>query len=345
MPDPAAHTDPTHLPDGHPPVRTGRTGILLVNLGTPQGTDAASVRRDLKEFRSDRRVVDYPAFLWQPILRGIILNVRPKKTGAAYAKIWRTESDESPLRYYTRQQAEMIAARMGNDRVMVDWAMRYGVPSIESRLTALKDAGCERIVVFPLYPQYSATTTATVNDEVFRVLKGLNWQPAIRTVPPFHDHAGYIDALAASLAPTLEQKPDRVILSYHGLPERYFREGDPYHCHCQKTSRLLREKLGWDKDFAPIAFQSQFGPEKWLGPSTESLVVKAAEDGCKHIAIITPGFVADCIETLEEVGIGLAETFEEHGGETLTAVPCLNDSASMIGVLDDILRTETAGWV
>jgi len=334
-----------HLPDGHPPVKTGRTGLLLVNLGTPDGTDAASVKRYLKQFLSDPRVIDLPPVLWQPILQGIILNTRPKKTGEAYAKIWRTESDESPLRYYTRQQAEKVGERLGSDKVIVDWAMRYGNPSIESRVTALKEQGCDQFVIFPLYPQYSATTTATVNDEVFRILKGMNWQPAVRTVPAFHDHPRYISALANSLSSTMADKPERVILSYHGMPERYFLAGDPYHCHCQKTSRLLRERMGWDETYAPIAFQSKFGRAKWIEPATEDLVKKAGEEGLKHIAVITPAFVSDCIETLEEVGIGLAETFEEHGGETLAQVPCLNDSDDMIGLLEEILRTEASGWL
>ncbi|WP_306252418.1 ferrochelatase [Parvularcula sp. IMCC14364] len=342
-----SHT-PLHLPSDHKAVSIGKTGLLLVNLGTPDGTDAGSVRRYLAEFLSDKRVVDYPRALWYPILYGIILNVRPAKTGRNYAKIWRTESDESPLRYFTRQQAELLAARNTNDRLIIDWAMRYGNPSIQERLESLRAQGCDRIVIFPLYPQYSATTTGTVNDRVFEILQDISWQPAIRTVPPFHDHPGYIDALAKSITESFEPegKPDKIILSFHGLPERYLhKKGDPYHCHCQKTARLLREKMGWDENFAPLGFQSIFGREKWLGPSTESLIEKAAENGIRHVSVIAPGFVSDCIETLEEVGIGLREMFEEKGGEKLSLVPCLNDSTDMIDLLQDIASRETAGWV
>ncbi|MEM9810551.1 MAG: ferrochelatase [Pseudomonadota bacterium] len=334
----------TSSPKNHPPVAYGRVGVLLINLGTPEALTNSAVRTYLAEFLSDRRVVDYPAALWQPILRGIILNTRPSKTCAAYAKIWDQETDESPLRRYTREQSAGVANRLPDD-IHVDWAMRYGTPSVASRLDAMKELGCDRILLVPLYPQYSATTTGTACDAAYRWALQQPWQPALRTVPAFHDDEATIEALANLCRENVHEDTERVIISFHGLPQRYFENGDPYHCHCQKTARLMREALGWDTDFAPTAFQSKFGPEKWLEPSTESLVIKAAEDGLKKIAVVTPGFVSDCIETLEEVGIGLAETFEEHGGETLTAIPCLNARADFLDALSAIIKRELAGWV
>lgn len=331
-------------PVDHPPVALGKVGVLLINLGTPDALTTASVRRYLAEFLSDRRVVDYPAFLWQPVLRGIILNTRPAKTRAAYAKIWDRETDESPLRRYTREQAEGLRARLPGN-IVVDWAMRYGVPGTADTLTKMQEAGCDRILVVPLYPQYSATTTGTACDAAYAWAMQRPWQPALRVMPAFHDDPGVIEALADLCRRHVTAETERVILSFHGLPQRYFDEGDPYHCHCQKTARLLREAMGWSTDFAPVAFQSKFGPERWLEPSTEDLVVKAAEAGLKRISVITPGFVSDCIETLEEVGIGLAETFEEAGGEHLTAVPCLNSSAPFLSALDRLVRRELSGWV
>ncbi len=332
------------LPDGHPPVRLGRVGVLLVNLGTPEKATAASVRTYLREFLSDSRVVDYPKALWLPVLYGVILNVRPAKTAALYRAIWREESDESPLRYYTRRQAEEVAKGFG-DEVIVDWAMRYGSPSIEERIHALQAEGCDRILVVPLYPQYSGSTTATVVDKVGEVLARLPFQPTVRVAPPFPGAEGYIDALEVSMRAHVPADAERVILSFHGIPERYFKNGDPYHCHCQKTARLLRKRMGWDDTFAPLAFQSKFGPETWLEPSTESLVEKAAEEGLKRIAITAPAFVSDCIETLEEIGIGLRETFEEAGGETLTPIPCLNDDEAFVQFLRTMIEQELAGWI
>ncbi len=343
------------LPEDHPPVRQGKIGVLLVNLGTPEGTDPTSVRRYLREFLSDKRVVDYPRAVWMPVLHGIILNTRPPKTGRAYAKIWRKDTGESPLRFFTRNQADQVRLALragapdgkGDDRVMIDWAMRYGVPAIHDRLTVLQEAGCNRILIVPLYPQYSATTTGTVNDEVFRWMMRAPWQPAIRTAPAFHDHPVYIDALKAVTERHLAETgfdPERVILSFHGLPQRYFETGDPYHCHCAKTARLLREAMGWSVDFAPLAFQSKFGPEKWLGPATDAVIEKAAHDGIKRLAVMTPGFVADCIETLEEIAIEGAEEFREAGGEDFTAIPCLNDTAEMADLLKAIVSEELSGW-
>ena len=334
----------TALPDGHPPVSIGQIGVLLVNLGTPDAATPRAVRRYLREFLSDKRVVDYPRAVWMPVLYGIILNTRPKKTAALYKSIWNTEADESPLRLYTRAQARGVAARM-DDAVIVDWAMRYGNPSIAKRIAALQGQGCDRILIVPLYPQYSATTTGTVMDAVGSALGAMPWQPSIRIAPPFHDAPGYIDALQASARAHVPADAEQVILSYHGIPQRYFNAGDPYHCHCQKTSRLLRERMGWTEEFAPVAFQSKFGPEKWLEPSTESLVIEAAKAGKKRIAIMAPAFVSDCIETLEEIEIGLAETFVEHGGETLTAVPCLNDDTLFLDFLGHHVQRELGGWI
>ena len=333
-------------PADHPPIPAAKTGVLLVNLGTPDAPEAGAVRRYLAEFLSDERIVDLPRALWLPVLHGIILNVRPAITARNYAKIWRMESNESPLRYYTRAQAEGLAKTFPG--VTVDWAMRYGAPSVASRLEAMKQDGCERILVIPLYPQYSATTTASVADAVFDAVKKMRWQPAIRMAPAFHDEPAYIDALAAVTCRHLETQgfaPERIILSYHGLPQRYFDEGDPYYCHCAKTSRLLREKMGWTEAFAPMAFQSKFGREKWLEPATEDTIKKLAGEGVKKLAVIMPGFVSDCIETLEEIDMAGRETFMEAGGEAYASIPCLNDAPEAISLLETLARRETAGWV
>lgn len=339
------HVTPlTAAPKDHPPIAFGRVGVLLINLGTPEHLTDASVRTYLAEFLSDKRVVDYPSLLWQPVLRGIILRTRPSKTRAAYAKIWDQETDESPLRRYTREQADKLREKLPSE-IVVDWAMRYGVPGTAATLEKMQAMGCDRILLVPLYPQYSATTTGTACDAAFAWAQQQPWQPALRVMPAFHDDPGLIAALAGLCRAHVTEKTERVILSFHGLPERYFKQGDPYHCHCQKTARLMREALGWSEEFAPVAFQSKFGPEKWLEPSTESLVIKAAEEGLKNIAVVTPGFVSDCIETLEEVGIGLAEEFEEAGGESLTAIPCLNSSDAFIDVLNGLIRRELGGWM
>lgn len=336
-----------NLHAGHPEIRQGEVGVLFVNLGTPDAPTATAVRRYLAEFLSDTRIVDLPRALWLPILHGVILNVRPAATARNYAKIWDREHDESPLRVYTRAQAEGVAQTFG-DHVRVDWAMRYGTPSIASRLDALKEAGCTRILVLPLYPQYSATTTASVTDAVFGALKAMRWQPALRVAPAFHDEPSYIEALAAVTRrrlETLDWSPERVVISFHGLPQRYFDAGDPYHCHCAKTARLLREAMGWTDDFAPLAFQSKFGREKWLEPATEDTIEELAKAGVKKLAVITPGFTADCIETLEEIDIAARETFMEAGGDAFDAIPCLNDAPESIAMLAALTRRELAGWI
>ncbi len=337
------------LPSHHPPVKHGKVGVLLINLGTPDGTDPTSMRRYLREFLMDPRVIEWSRFLWYPILFGIVLNTRPKRVGKAYETIWNKEKDESYLRTYTRSQAEILTERLSQyENVIVDWAMRYGNPSITSKLDALTHQGCERIVLFPLYPQYAASTTATVNDKVFDALKKMRWQPAIRTVPPYHDEPAYIDALATSIQEklaTLDWEPEVLITSFHGIPQSYFDKGDPYYCHCQKTARLLREKLGWDDKKLQITFQSRFGPEEWLQPYTDKTVEKLAKEGVKKLAVINPGFVSDCLETLEEIAGEAGEIFHHNGGEKFVHIPCLNDTPSGMDVLETVVRRELQGWV
>ncbi|WP_349361428.1 ferrochelatase [Stappia sp.] len=338
------------LPADHPKVKAGKIGVLLVNLGTPDGTDFRNMRKYLKQFLTDKRVIEWPKALWYPILFGIVLNTRPTKSGKAYEEIWNKELDESPLRTITRSQAAKLAEAIADDDgpVVVDWAMRYGNPSIPSRLEYLRDQGCERLLVFPLYPQYSASTTATVNDVVFQELTKLRWQPALRTVPPYHDDPVYIDALATSIETSLaglDFEPELVVASYHGIPQSYFKKGDPYHCHCHKTTRLLRERLGWPEDKLKITFQSRFGPEEWLQPYTDKTVESLAESGVKRLAIVNPGFVADCLETLEEIAGEAGEIFEEHGGEHFAHIPCLNDSEPGMDVIRTIVERELSGWI
>ncbi|MEE2950285.1 MAG: ferrochelatase [Pseudomonadota bacterium] len=337
------------LPDGHPVVREPKVGVLLVNLGTPDGTDFKPMRRYLKEFLSDSRVIEWPKIAWYPILYGIVLNTRPKKSGAAYAEIWNTEKNESPLRTFTRAQGEKLAQRLAmHGNLVVDWGMRYGNPSIAERTDALMEQGCERILVYPLYPQYSASTTATVNDKFFQHMMSKRWMPAVRTVPAYHDEPVYIDALARSIEThleTLDFEPERVIASYHGIPQSYFRKGDPYHCHCHKTTRLLRERLGWPEGRLMTTFQSRFGPEEWLQPYTDKTVEALPKEGIKRIAVLNPGFVSDCLETLEEIAGEAGEIFHEAGGEKFSHIPCLNDSEPGMDVIEAMVRRELTGWI
>ncbi|MGQ2908946.1 MAG: ferrochelatase [Aliihoeflea sp.] len=337
------------LPEGHPRVRAKKVGVLLANLGTPDGTDYSSMRRYLKEFLSDPRVIELNKAIWYPILYGAVLTTRPSKSGANYRKIWNMERDESPLRTITRAQAEKLAAALsGDDRIVVDWGMRYGQPSIASAVDNLMKAGCDRIVMFPLYPQFSATTTATANDQLYRALMKIRHMPTVRSVPPYHDEPVYIEALARSLEKhlaALDFEPEIVLASYHGIPKAYFERGDPYHCHCQKTTRLLRERLGWGKDRLMTTFQSRFGAQEWLQPYTDKTVEKLARDGVKRIAIVNPGFSADCIETLEEIDGEVREIFEHAGGEKFAHIPCLNDSEEGMAVIETIVRREMQGWV
>jgi ferrochelatase len=336
-------------PTDHPSVAAGRIGVLIVNLGTPDATDAGSVRRYLKEFLSDRRVIEDGGLIWKFVLHAIILTVRPRIKSRDYEKIWNREKNESPLKTITRAQSEKLAAALTSlPNVVVDWAMRYGNPSIASRLEAFASAGCERVLVVPLYPQYCAATTATVSDEVFRCLTRMRWQPSIRTAPPYFDNALYVEALAASLKTTLSGlafRPDIILASYHGIPKDYFLKGDPYYCHCAKTTRLLREQLGYDDKQLMMTFQSRFGRAEWLTPYTIETVKNLAERGCKSLLVITPGFSADCLETLEEIAVENAAVFREHGGENFAAVPCLNDSEPGMKVIEAVVRRELQGWV
>ena len=345
----AKQTKACNLPADHPEVAIGKIGVLLVNLGTPDGYDKKNMRRYLREFLSDKRVIEWSRLFWYPILYGIVLNTRPKKSGAAYKTIWNEELDESPLRTFTRSQSDKLSEAMSNhDHVVVDWAMRYGNPSISSKLDALKEQGCDRVLIFPLYPQYSAATTATVCDKVFEHLMKMRWMPAVRIVPAYHDESAYIDALASSIKAslkTMKKKPEKIIASYHGIPLSYFEKGDPYHCHCMKTTRLLREKLKMSEDMLITTFQSRFGPEEWLQPYTDKTIEKLARDGVKNTAVFNPGFSSDCLETLEEIAGEGAEIFHENGGETFTHIPCLNDSREGMSVIETIVRRELSGWL
>ncbi len=337
------------LPADHPPVKGGKIGVLIMNLGTPEATSYWPMRRYLKEFLSDVRVIETNRALWWVILNGIILSFRPTKSGHAYDQIWNKERDESPLKTFTRAQSEKLAELFaGNSRIVVDWGMRYGLPTVKSRIEHLQQQGCERILLFPLYPQYSATTSATALDKCYEALKQLRWQPAVRTVPPYHDDPAYIDALATSLKAhlkSLDFKPEKILASYHGLPKSYLMKGDPYHCHCHKTTRLLREKMDLSEDELITTFQSRFGRAEWLQPYTEPTVKELARAGVKNLLVITPGFSSDCVETLEEIAIGVKETFEDNGGENFAVTPCLNDSAASIRMLKRIIDNELAGWL
>ena len=328
-------------PPDHPPIIAPRVGVLLVNLGTPDAPDVASVRRYLAEFLSDKRVIEIPSIAWKPILHGIILRTRPKKSAHAYAQVW-TE-DGSPLAAITKRQTKGLQARLG-DGVLVDYAMRYGKPGIASRIAALKEAGCERILLAPLYPQYCAATTATANDAAFAALAAMRWQPALRTLPPYHDDAAYIGALKADLEAqiaALTFVPERLLLSFHGMPERTLMLGDPYHCHCQKTARLLGEAMGRAVD---VAFQSRFGRAKWLQPATDDVLKAYPAQGVTRVAIAAPGFSADCLETIEELGIRGKEDFIAAGGTEFARLDCLNDRDQGMAMLDTLIRRELAGW-
>jgi len=340
---------PGHLPSDHPKVAFGKIGVLLVNLGTPEGTDYWPMRRYLKEFLSDRRVIEVPRLVWWPLLNLVILSTRPQKSGKAYEEVWNNELDESPLKTFTRNQADKLAERIAEQpNIEVDWAMRYGLPPIKEGLDKLQRKGCERILVVPLYPQYSAATTATVNDKAFDALKAMRWQPAVRTAPQYCDDPVYIEALARSLEEhldTLDFEPELVVTSYHGLPRDYLDKGDPYHCQCCKTTRLLREHLGWPEDRMIVTFQSRFGNAEWLKPYTDETVTALARNGVKRLAVMTPGFASDCLETLEEIGGENAEYFLEAGGEKFSAVPCLNDTDHGMRVIENIVRRELRGWI
>ena len=337
------------LPTEHPPVESGKIGVLVVNLGTPDSPEPSDVRRYLKEFLSDPRVIEIPAVIWQVILRGIILNTRPKKSAKAYSKVWTDEG--SPLLVITRDQARGLQDRLG-DKAVVRHAMRYGQPSIPNELKALQEAGCDRILLAPLYPQYSGATTATVVDKAADYLGQTRWQAAMRTLPPYHDDPAYIEALEADILRQLsglDFKPELLLLSFHGMPLRTLELGDPYHCHCRKTARLLSERLakveGWKDLRIETTFQSRFGRAKWLEPATDHTLVAEAENGTKCVAVAAPGFSADCVETLEELAIEGRQEFLTAGGEQFAVLSCLNTSDAGMQMLDTVIRRELSGWI
>lgn len=340
-----------HAPPSHPSVKRAKIGVLLANLGTPDGYDYWSMRRYLNEFLSDKRVVDISDWIWQPLLQLVILTKRPFTSGANYKLIWNHEKNESPLLTITKDQTAAIAAAMQaryGDAVMVDFSMRYGNPSTASKVQAMVAAGCEKILFFPLYPHYAGATSATANDAFFAALRHEKRQPAARTVAEYFEHPAYIAALAESVRTAyakLDHVPDMLVASYHGMPKRYLMEGDPYHCQCAKTTRLLREALGWDKGRIDTTFQSVFGREEWLKPYTVEHVAELAKQGKKRIAVMAPAFSADCIETLEEINGEIAEAFEHAGGEVFTYIPCLNDDAAHIAALEAVIVENLAGWV
>ena len=327
------------MQNDHPEVKFGKTGVLLINLGTPDSTNWWDIRKYLKEFLSDKRVIEVNPILWQIILNLFILNFRPSKTAHAYKKIWRKESNESPLLYFTRSQAEKLNKKIGNEKIIVDFAMRYGNPSIKSRLNILKDAGCENIIILPLYPQYAAATTATVCDEVYRSLMSMRWQPSLQVIPHYESEPIYIDALIKSVKEKLGSInwiPDLIISSYHGIPKKYFDKGDPYHCYCHKTTRLMKENFN-EIDFQ-TTFQSRFGPQEWLTPYTDKTLESLPGKGVKNLLVICPGFASDCVETLEEIDIQGRESFMNNGGENFDLIPCLNDNSDHINLFEKLVK-------
>ena len=342
---------PVHAPADHPKVPREKTGVLLANLGTPDNYDYWSMRRYLNEFLSDRRVIDYAPWKWQPLLQLVILTKRPFTSGAAYKSIWNEDKGESPLMTITRDQTDALRADLTGefgDDVVVDFCMRYGNPSTDSKVREMTEAGCTRILFFPIYPQYAGATSATANDQFFRALMKETRQPAARTVQPYFDHPEYIDALARSIEKAYagDIQPEILVVSYHGMPKRYLMQGDPYHCQCQKTTRLLKERLGWDDTQITTTFQSVFGPEEWLKPYTVKEVARlATEEGKRSIAVVAPAFSADCIETLEEINEEIRESFEHAGGEQFTYIPCLNDGPAHIGALGRVIRENLQGWM
>ena len=327
------------MKNDHPKVKFGKTGVLLINLGTPDSTSWWDIRKYLKEFLSDRRVIEINPMLWQVILNLIILTFRPSKTAHAYKKIWRKETNESPLLYFTRSQAQKLKNKIGNEKLIVDFAMRYGNPSIKLKLNLLKEAGCENIIILPLYPQYAAATTATVCDEVYRSLMKMRWQPSLQIIPHYESDPVYINGLVKSIEKKVQSinwKPDLIISSYHGIPKKYFDKGDPYHCYCQKTTRLIKEK------YSPInietTFQSRFGPQEWLTPYTDKTLESLPSQNIKNLLVICPGFASDCVETLEEIDIQGRESFLSNGGENFDLIPCLNDNSDHIDLFESLVK-------
>ena len=327
------------MKDDHPEVKLGKTGVLLINLGTPDSTSWWDIRKYLKEFLSDQRVIEVNPILWQTILNLFILTFRPSKTAHAYKKIWRKKSNESPLLYFTRSQAQKLKSRIGNEKTIVDFAMRYGNPSIKLKLNLLKEAGCENIIILPLYPQYAAATTATVCDEVYRTLMKMRWQPSLQVIPHYESDPIYINALIKSIEKKVQSinwKPDLIISSYHGIPKKYFDKGDPYHCYCHKTTRLIKEK--YLSINIETTFQSRFGPQEWLKPYTDKTLENLPDKGVKNLLVICPGFASDCVETLEEIDIQGRESFLSNGGENFDLIPCLNDNSDHINLFENLVK-------
>ncbi len=322
----------------HPKVQYGKTGILLVNLGTPDSTSWWDIRKYLKEFLSDRRVIEVNPFVWQIILNLFILTFRPSKTAKAYKEIWMQKENMSPLRYYTLMQTKKLRERFDSNKIVVDYAMRYGNPSIKNIMTKLHQAGCENIIVLPLYPQYAAPTTATVCDEVYRTLLKMRWQPSLQIIPHYESEPLYIDALVNSITKKISElnwKPDLIIASYHGIPKKYFEKGDPYHCYCHKTSRLMSEK--YEEIPIKTTFQSRFGPQEWLQPYTDKTLENLPKEGKENILVICPGFSSDCVETLEEIAIQGKESFMKSGGKNFDVIPCLNDNDDHINLIKKLI--------
>ncbi len=335
------------LPEEHPKIPKPKIGILLINLGTPDQTDYFSMRKYLDEFLSDKRVIEIPSIIWQPILKLIILTVRPNKSGKLYKKIWNYKNEESPLRTYTREQSNMLAKKFQKN-VIVEWAMRYGNPSIRKKIKDLLEKGCTKILFFPLYPQYSATTTASVMDKVYEYLKEIRWQPSIRVVPPFYDDKNYIDTIVYSIknhVKKLKWKPDVLLCSFHGIPKKYFILGDPYHCHCAKTKRLIEEKVKGIIPSVELSFQSRFGPQEWLKPYMNDKFEELIKKKKKKICVIAPGFVADCLETLEEIRMEGKEDFLKLGGTHFSYIPCLNSEQNSTKMFNNLIKKELSGWI
>tara|TARA_B100001248_G_scaffold43132_1_gene27547 strand:+ start:7743 stop:8735 length:993 start_codon:yes stop_codon:yes gene_type:complete len=323
----------------HPEVRFGKTGVLIINLGTPDSTSWWDIRKYLKEFLSDRRVIEVNPIVWQLILNLFILTFRPSKTAHAYKQIWRKETNESPLLYFTKSQASKLENKIGTKNVIINFAMRYGNPSIKSRLYEMKEQGCENIIVLPLYPQYAAATTATVCDEVYRCLMKMRWQPSLQIIPHYESDPLYINAIVASIEKKIREinwKPDLILASYHGIPKSYFDKGDPYHCYCHKTTRLIKEKFS--KTEIQTTFQSRFGPQEWLTPYTDKTLENLPTRGIKKLLVICPGFASDCVETLEEINIQGRESFLSNGGENFDLIPCLNDDTSHIELFEKLVK-------
>ena len=326
------------MENNHPKVNFGKTGVLLINLGTPDSTSWFDIRKYLKEFLSDRRVIELNPVLWQIILNLFILTFRPSKTAKAYKKIWLKKENMSPLRFYTKSQSEKLSGEIKNDKILIDYAMRYGNPSIKSVIKKLQDQGCENLIILPLYPQYASATTASVCDEVYKTLSKIRWQPSLQVIPHYESEPMYIDALVNSINKKISEinwKPDLIVASYHGIPKKYFEKGNPYQCYCQKTSRLIIEKF--NKIPMITTFQSRFGPQEWLQPYTDKIFEKLPSEGKKNILVICPGFSSDCVETLEEILIQGKETFISAGGENFDLIPCLNDNDDHINLFKNLV--------